>query len=82
MEKDITGETINLTGNESISINDIADYALEFGATEKSYIAERQDDFRDQDVSIEKAFVLLGWKPEIKFKDGIKAFYEWIKKNV
>jgi UDP-glucose 4-epimerase len=80
-EKDIIGETINLAGNESISINDIADYALEFGATGKSYIAERKDDFFDQDVSIAKAKELLGWEPQIKFGDGIKSFYNWIKQN-
>lgn len=79
--RDIVGETINLTGNESISINDIADYALKFGAAGRSYIAERKDDFFDQDVSIKKAYALLGWKPEIKFSDGIKDFYNWIKDN-
>jgi len=80
-ESDITGEIINLTGNESISINDIADYALEFGATGRSYIAERKDDFFNQDVSIAKAKELLGWEPQIKFSDGIKAFYNYIKNN-
>lgn len=80
-EKDINGETINLTGNESISINDIADYALEFGATGRSYVPERKDDFFDQDVSIKKAKELLGWEPQIKFSDGIKDFYQWIKQN-
>ena len=80
-EKEIVGETINLTGNESISINDIADYALEFGATSKKYIESRKDDFIDQDVSIVKAKKLLGWEPEIKFKDGITSFYKWIKEN-
>ena len=82
VEEGIENATINLTGNESISINDIADYALEFGATGKTYVAERKDDFHDQNVSIEKAEKLLGWKPEIKFKDGIKSFYQWIKKNI
>ena len=81
VEKDITGEIINLTGNESISINDIADYALEFGATGKTYVAERKDDFHDQDVSIAKAKELLGWEPRISFKDGITSFYNWIKEN-
>ena len=70
-----------MTGNESISINDIADYALEFGAIGKKYIESRKDDFIDQDVSIVKAKRLLGWEPEIKFKDGITSFYKWIKEN-
>jgi UDP-glucose 4-epimerase len=79
--KDIIGETINLTGNESISINDIADYALEFGAIEKTYVAEREGDFMNQDTSIEKAKELLGWEPQIKFKDGIRDFYNYVKDN-
>ncbi|MCK5408823.1 MAG: NAD-dependent epimerase/dehydratase family protein [Candidatus Heimdallarchaeota archaeon] len=78
--EDVIGETINLTGNESISINDIADYALEFGATGKSYVAERKDDFVYQNVSISKAKDLLGWEPHIRFSDGIKDFYNWLKK--
>ena len=82
VDRNIEGETINLTGNESISINDIADYALEFGATGKSYVNERKDDFRNQDVSIEKAKELLGWEPEVKFSDGIKSFCRWVKENV
>ena len=81
VEKEIEGETINLTGNESISINDIADYALKFGATGKIYIESRKDDFINQDVSISKAKELLGWEPEILFEDGIKAFYQWVKEN-
>lgn len=80
-EKDVAGETINLTGNESVSINDIAKYALAFGATEMTYVAERKDDFHDQDVSIEKAKELLDWEPQISFDKGISDFYQWVKEN-
>ena len=80
-EEGTENATINLTGNESVSINDIADYALEFGATGKTYVSERKDDFRNQDVSIEKAKELLDWEPQIKFKDGIRDFYNWVKEN-
>ena len=80
-DEGIENATINLTGNESVSINDIADYALEFGATGKTYVAERKDDFRNQDVSIEKAKELLDWEPQIKFKDGIRDFYNYVKDN-
>lgn len=77
-EKGIVGETINMAGNERITINDIADYALKFGATGKEYIPKRKDDFRDQDVCLDKAKRLLDWEPKIKFKDGIKSFYNWL----
>lgn len=78
VEKGIENETISLAGNESISINDIAKYAQEFGAGEIIYISERKDDFIDQDVSLEKAKRLLGWEPKIKFKDGIKSMFKWL----
>lgn len=80
-DKKIVGETINLSGNEKISINDIADYAIRFGALAKKYIPARKDDFYDQDVSLEKAKRLLGWEPEIKFEDGIKKMYQWYALN-
>lgn len=77
-EKGVVGETINLAGKEKISINDISNYSLKFGATNREYIPKRKDDFRDQDVSLKKAKKLLGWKPEVKFSKGIRAFYEWL----
>lgn len=77
-EKGVVGETINLAGKEKISINDISEYSLKFGATNREYIPKRKDDFRDQDVSLKKAKKLLGWKPEVKFSKGIKDFYEWL----
>ncbi len=77
-EKGIVGETINLAGKEKISINDISEYSLKFGATNREYIPKRKDDFRDQDVSLKKAKKLLGWKPEIKFSKGVRGFYEWL----
>ena len=76
-EKGIVGETINLAGNERISVNDIAKCALDLGAMGVKYIPARKDDFLNQDVCLEKAKRLLGWQPEIRFKDGIKSFYNW-----
>lgn len=75
VESDVAGETINFAGNEKITINDISKYAQEMGAGEISYVEERKDDFYDQDVSLEKAKLLLGWQPEIKFTDGIRQMY-------
>jgi UDP-glucose 4-epimerase len=74
----IEGETINLAGNEKISVNNIAKYAQEFGAGKINFIPERKDDFHDQDVSLKKAKRLLNWQPEIIFKEGIESFYKWL----
>jgi len=78
IEKEVIGETINIAGKEKISINDIANLALELGATDMKYTPKRKDDFDDQDVCLDKAKRLLDWEPEIKFRDGIKSFYDWI----
>jgi len=79
VEEEIVGETINLAGKESISINDIADYAINFGAFAKKYIPSRKDDFIDQNISLVKAKKLLNWEPEITFEEGIKKMYNWLK---
>lgn len=80
-ESRVVGETINFTGIESISINDIAAYALKFGATGSFHAPKRKDDFVNQNVSVEKAERLLGWRPEITFEQGITDFYNWLKKQ-
>jgi UDP-glucose 4-epimerase len=77
-EKNVIGETINFAGSEKISIQEIANYAMGFGVTGVTNTIPRQDDFHDQDVSNEKALRLLGWKPQVKFEDGIKDMYEWL----
>lgn len=77
--KEIVGETINFTGKESVSINKIADFALAHGATSKTYVGKRKDDFMDQDVSTEKAKRLLGWEPEVTFAEGAESYYNWLK---
>ncbi len=78
-EKGVVGETINLAGAEIISINKIAQYAQELGAGEVTYVEDRKDDFINQNISLKKAEKLLGWKPEIKFVDGMRRMYEWLK---
>lgn len=78
-EKDISKEIINLAGEERISINDIAQYAQELGAGKIEKKPERKDDFYNQIVSIAKAEKLLGWKPKIKFEDGIKSMFQWLQ---
>lgn len=76
VEKEVIGETINMAGKERVSINDIAKYAQIFGAEGITYIPERKDDFTNQCVSLRKAKKLLGWKPKIKFRDGIISMFK------
>jgi len=78
-EKGVKMETINLAGKESISINDIMSYVLMLGASGVKYAPERKDDFRYQNVYLGKAKKLLDWEPKVRFEDGIKSMYDWLK---
>lgn len=73
------GETINLAGNEYITINQLADWAIKYGAISYTMVPARKGDFIKQNVSIDKAKRLLGWEPEIKFEHGLEEFYQWLK---
>lgn len=79
VDKGVIGQTINLAGKEKISIKAIADYAQDFGASERIYIKPRKDDFMRQDVSLAKAYELLGWSPEITFEEGITSTLKWLQ---
>jgi len=75
-EKGIIGETINLAGKEMISIQEIAELALKMGKSKEIiYLPLRKDDFRYQNICLEKAKKLLGWEPRIRFEDGFREYY-------
>ncbi|MHA1749529.1 MAG: NAD-dependent epimerase/dehydratase family protein, partial [Promethearchaeota archaeon] len=85
IEKGIRNETINLAGAEQISVLDIAKIVLKLAKLPEDYLEfrpERKDDFRYQFISIRKAKKLLGWEPKIRFEDGLREFYEWVKTNI
>ena len=79
-EKKVENQTINIAGKETISVEDIASLAMKIGKSKKIiYKPERKDDFRNQNISIWKAKQLPGWVPRVRFAEGIKEFYEWLK---
>jgi len=42
---------------------------------------KRRDKITRRRASIEKAGGVLGYKPKIKIKDGIKMTYDWLVEN-
>ena len=44
-------------------------------------VEKQQGDMEVTYADISKAKKLLGWSPEIDFKQGIKIFTEWFKNN-
>ena len=43
------------------------------------YIGNWKMDFVNQDVSIDRAISLLGCYPKVKFAEGLKIYYDYIK---
>jgi len=77
-------ETFNLGMEEEWLVSDIAkEIILQTGSSSKSVLSEP-----DQSISLikradfRKAELLLGWKPEMTLKEGLKKTIEWQKEAV
>lgn len=76
-------EIINLVGARSYSINELVDicHALVRGNDKICSVVrlpERPSDVFQEDISIEKAWKLMGWKPKVGLKEGLERVYnEW-----
>lgn len=66
------------------SIKDIAESIVEISGKDIKIIYDSTkpegDKARSADYS--KAQTLLGWKPEVRLKDGLRQQYNWIKKQI
>lgn len=64
----------NLEGEEKVSIKQLAEWVREHAnpAIQVIHTPARQGDFKGVQISNEKAFRHLGWKPEIPFLEGLK----------
>jgi len=73
----------NLEGDEKVSIKQIAETINEIlGGVKIVFIEGRKDDFSGKDISNQRAKDELGWSPTTSFKEGMKRYIEWYKKNV
>ncbi len=84
MEKGKTGEVYNIGGRCEKKNVEIADALIEIlGKDEsfKKFVTDRPGhDFR-YSMDISKIEKQLGWRPAIKFKDGLKQTVDWYIKN-
>lgn len=81
VKKGVENEIINLVGNKSYTINQMANMCARIvlgrGKTHKiKYIPAREGDVFKEDISIEKAKRLLGWKPKVGLKKALEFSYE------
>ena len=83
LKKNAENQIINLDGKERISVLDIVrnlEDILKKKAKTK-FIEDRAGQFKGRLISGEKAKRLLGWEPEISYKDALKNYVEWFIKE-
>ena len=74
-------QIINLSSDESISANQMAEDIIELSQSNSKikYIPQRKNQTFHEYTSWVKAFLLLNWSPSFSWKSGIKNTYEWFK---
>jgi len=82
--KDAVGEAFNLATGREIKIRDLAEWILELTGNDSGIVfAERRDwDKKNRLLaSIEKARKMLGYNPNMDFKEGLKQVKNWFAEN-
>ena len=76
-------QVINLEGPRNITVKEVAETVKDLfnGDVEIKYVEARPGDYAGKVVSNDKGKNLLGWEPEIDFKEGAKRFFEWYKNS-
>lgn len=82
--KQTKGEVINIACGEAITVNAIIDMINKIvGKNVKpTYLPSRKGDVKHSLADITQAKKLIGFKPVISFKDGLKKAIEWYRVNL
>ena len=82
LKKTAKNKIYNLDGREKISIKQIAETIKKIlGDVTIEYVPARPGDFSGKEVDSDLAEKELGWKPRIKFEEGVKRYIDWYKKR-
>src|SRR4051795_4639712 len=77
-----TGRTYNLSGDEVVTILEIAERVQEnTDNCEIVHTPPRPGDFPGKAISNERALSELGWQAETSFKDGVRKYVEWVRSS-
>ena len=75
-------EDFNMGGTEEIQILDLAEMIQELcgktGEFEVSHTEGFPNDVRRQFLDTAKAQTMLGWRPQVSFKDGLREVVDWL----
>ena len=78
------GEAFNLASEKEIRTIDLANIVNDLTGNPGgiTYIPLRDwDQITKRRASIEKAHRVLGYEPKMKFEDGVRTVYDWMKEN-
>lgn len=83
LESGVKNEIINITTEEEVSVSDMAQLAksLTGSNSEIVRIVDRPGQIHKEEIRATKAERLLGWRANVKFVDGMRRSYEWMKTN-
>jgi UDP-glucose 4-epimerase len=82
LKPEAAGRTYNLSGDEVVTILEIAERVQENVETcEITHTPPRPGDFPGKAISNERALAELGWKAETSFKEGVRKYVEWVRRS-
>jgi UDP-glucose 4-epimerase len=74
------GRTYNLSGDEVVTILEIAERVQENVDTcEITHTPPRPGDFPGKSISNQRSLDELGWKAETSFKEGVAKYVKWVR---
>jgi UDP-glucose 4-epimerase len=77
LEKPVRGEVFNIVAEEPISIRQLAEMVTQDFPTEVRFEPARVGDIAPARVTSAKAERVLGWKPQVAFRDGLLHLMDW-----
>jgi UDP-glucose 4-epimerase len=78
-----TGRTYNLSGDEVVTILEIAERVQEnTDGCEIVHTPPRPGDFPGKTISNQRALAEIGWKAETNFREGVRKYVEWVRGSI
>lgn len=79
----VNGQVFNIAAGGRTAINELYSILAELAKSniKPNYQPSRKGDVKDSNASVEKAKEYFGYIPEINFREGIKATWEWYKEH-
>ena len=82
--EDAVGEAFNLATGREIRIRDLAEWIIELTENDAGMVFKERRNWDKKNrllASIEKARKVLGYEPNMDFKEGLKHVYAWFTEN-